>query len=473
MRRMMRRTTALLLALILMTAVLPYANAAALKQGSRGTEVRYLQMNLIGLGYLEGEADSSYGNMTRNAVERFQADFGLQVDGSAGNATQTAVRNAVVRLQVELQNLGYGPGSADGHFGSKTESALRAFQKANGLSQTGTASRETWAAINAQCGGMRANSVVRKGSYGTQVKYLQQALIGLGFLGGSADGHYGSRTEEAVRQFQSAYGLSVDGSAGRNTMTALRNAVVTLQSDLARKGYPSGTINGVYGNGTKSAVKAYQSDNGINANGVAGPKTMQRLYGYAMGGADSAEEKTYKIWIDSLFQNGDNSKFTYGGGKYWKTVWTSGCGGVSMAMALNALKDTDRYTGQNVMQWFSDNGYYWGAGTAHEGIYKYPRNQGLNTAYCAKAEKLVEYLKKGSLAIALTKDRTKEGLFANPGGGHYVLVSGYRLKDGVDQVFVNNPLSYKGSRWFDLEDLMANVYNANEGYPNPFVVIYK
>ena len=95
------------------------ADAAVMKHGSRGTEVRYLQQNLIGLGYLEDAADGSYGKKTRAAVERFQADFGMTVDGIAGNATQTAVRNAVVRLQVELKKLGYDPGGADGHFGTK------------------------------------------------------------------------------------------------------------------------------------------------------------------------------------------------------------------------------------------------------------------------------------------------------------------------------------------------------------------
>lgn len=470
--KMMRRVTALLLAMILIVSMAPGANAAALKQGSKGSEVKYLQQNLIGLGYLAGNADGNFGSGTRKSVEDFQFAFGLAVDGSAGNATRTAVRNAVIRLQVELQKLGYNPGSADGHFGNNTRKALIAFQKSNGLPQTGTADKATWAAINFQTGGMRADIAVRKGSFGKDITYLQQALIGLGYLSGSADGHYGPRTEDAVRSFQRAYGLSVDGSAGPNTMTALKNAVVALQSDLARKGYPSGTINGVYGNGTKSAVKSYQKDCGISANGVAGPNTMEKLYGYSLGGADVAEEKTYKIWIDSLFQDGDTSTFTYGKGKT-KTVWTSGCGGVSVAMALNALKETDRYTGQNVMQWYANKGYYWGDGTDHDGVYAYPRNQGLKSEFCGKADQLVEHLKKGRLAVALVKDRTKEGLFANPNSGHYILISGYRVKDNVEQVFVNNPLSYKGSRWFDLEDLMENVYNASEGYPEPMVIIYK
>lgn len=471
--KMMRRTVALILALILVITAVPGVSAAALKHGSRGTEVKRLQKNLIGLGYLDGEADGSFGSGTRRAVERFQSDFGLMVDGSAGTATQTAVRNAVVRLQVELEKLGYAPGGADGSFGAKTMNALLAFQKDNSLSRTGVADRETWAAINALSGGMRADQAVKKGSFGTQVKRLQKGLIGLGFLSDTADGHYGALTQEAVRRFQQAYGLTVDGSAGRNTMTALKNAVVALQSDLTRKGYSTGTIDGIYGSGTKSAVKAYQRDCGIDANGVAGPSTMKKLYGYSMGGADTVEVKTYRILIDPLYQDGDYSKITYGyANSYTTTVKESGCGGVATAMALNAMKGTDRFTGQNVMQWFADHDYYWGQGTKHEGIYTYAKSLGLNAAYCGKADDLVEHLKKGRVAVALIKDKTGEALFTyRGGGGHYILISGYRNKDGVDQVYVNNPLSYKGSRWFDLKDLMANAI-IRSGLENPFIAIY-
>lgn len=472
--KMMRRAAALMLALVLVLSMVPGVSAAALKKGSKGSEVRSLQQNLIGLGYLTGEADGSYGNGTKAAVERFQSAFGLAVDGKAGEATRTAIRNAVVRLQVELKKLGHDPRGADGSFGSNTQKALLAFQRDQGLSRTGVADQATWSAINALCGGMRADTAVRNGSYGTNVTRLQKALIGLGYLSGSADGHYGPRTAEAVRAFQRAYGLRVDGSAGKNTMTALKNAVVALQSDLARKGYASGTIDGIYGSGTRSAVKAYQSDRGITANGIAGPRTMEKLYGYSLGGSDAAEEKTYKIWIDPLFQDGDESKITYGSGRYSTTVSKSGCAGVSLAMALNAMKDTDRYTGQNVMQWFADKGYYWGSGTSHSGIYKYPKTLGLHAEYCGSEEKLISHLKQGRLAVVLIRDKCGNALFTySGGGGHYILISGYRTKDGEDQIFVNNPLSYKSSRWFDLDDLMANVYTASEGYPNPFIIVYE
>ena len=474
MNQMMKRTLTLLLALLMVLSVLPAAQAAALKKGSSGADVKHLQQNLIGLGFLTGEADGKYGSKTEAAVSAFQKEYGLAVDGSAGYATQTAVRNAIVRLQVELKNAGYNPGGADGHFGSNTQAALKQYQKARGLEATGIADARTWSEINSTCGGMIAGAKVPKGGTGTQVKYMQQALIGLGYLMGSADGKYGSITTEAVRRYQDAYGLSVDGSAGPDTMTSLRNAVSTLQSDLDRKGWYHSSIDGVYGNGTRSAVKSYQQYVGLSVDGIAGPATMKKLYGYSLSGSNSSSDaKVYQTSIRSLYQSGDKSQIWYDQQKKkWKTVESSGCAGVAVAMALNALLDANDHTGKSVMDWFVKKGYYYGHGTEHEGLVDYPERLGLNTTKCDNGSKMVEHLKKNRLAVVLLRDRTGEEMFTHAqSDGHYVLVSGYRVKNGVKQVYVNNPLKNRCEGWCDLDDLLDNT-SFRAGF-EPIVIIYK
>ena len=64
---------------------------------------------------------------------------------------------------------------------------------------------------------------LRKGDKGAQVKSLQILLIGSGYScgGTGADGSFGANTEAAVRKYQKAKGLSVDGIAGKNTFTKL------------------------------------------------------------------------------------------------------------------------------------------------------------------------------------------------------------------------------------------------------------
>lgn len=472
-----KRILSLILALLTVLSLLPgmQVSAASLKQGSRGSEVKQLQKNLIGMGYLDGSADGIYGAKTKTAVKEFQKDFGLSADGNAGDVTQFALRSAIVRVQVELKAAGYAPGTADGKFGTKTQKALKSYQKDHGLPQTGEADTATWASINCASCGMNAASGVKKGSSGTRVKHLQQALIGLGYLSGSADGIYGGKTTEAVKAYQRDFGLGVDGSAGKNTMVSIKNTVVALQSDLTRKGYSTKGIDGVFGGGSKSAVKAYQRAAGLEATGIAGRKTMKKLYGFALGGNQSGEAnvKTWQTTVKPLYQDKDYSKFWYNGGANWKTVKTSGCAGVSVAMAVNALLDTNKHTGQSVMQWYADRGYYKGHGTFHSGVQNFPKSVKLKTTSTAQEKTVIDGLKHGRVAVVLIKDKTGEELFTyHESTGHYILLSGYRCLDGVDQVYVNNPLSYKKTGWFDLDDVMKNAI-IRDGLKQPFVLIYR
>ena len=68
--------------------VAPPEKIILLKYGSKGEEVRILQLRLAELGYLTGEADGIYGADTRDAVRAFQRRNSLSVDGIAGKQTQ-------------------------------------------------------------------------------------------------------------------------------------------------------------------------------------------------------------------------------------------------------------------------------------------------------------------------------------------------------------------------------------------------
>lgn len=94
-------------------------------------------------------------------------------------------------------------------------------------------------------------STLRSGSRGEEVRQLQQALAAAGFSPGAIDGIYGPATERAVRAFQQAKGLAVDGIAGPQTWAALGGGGSAPASsepaaavgggspdDLAQKKYP-------------------------------------------------------------------------------------------------------------------------------------------------------------------------------------------------------------------------------------------
>ena len=62
-----------------------------------------------------------------------------------------------------------------------------------------------------------------RGATGPAVRRLQTLLAGLGYGGVAPDGIFGPRTEVAVREFQAARGLVVDGVVGRQTWSALQS----------------------------------------------------------------------------------------------------------------------------------------------------------------------------------------------------------------------------------------------------------
>lgn len=64
-------------------------------------------------------------------------------------------------------------------------------------------------------------AVSKYGSTGNEVRQIQQKLRDLGFYKGSVDGIYGSQTQSAVKQFQKSVGITADGIAGSKTLLYL------------------------------------------------------------------------------------------------------------------------------------------------------------------------------------------------------------------------------------------------------------
>jgi len=114
-----------------------------------------VQEDLADLGFYDGPINGVYGPRTTAAVKRFQARAGLPVDGIAGPQTMGAINlalgndstDAVDLLQTTLKGLCYYGGNVDGIFGSGTEAALIAFQKAEGLNADGRYGPKTAVAL--------------------------------------------------------------------------------------------------------------------------------------------------------------------------------------------------------------------------------------------------------------------------------------------------------------------------------------
>ena len=196
---------------------------------------------------------------------------------------------AVTRAQRRLIELGYLEGRADGIAGSRTADALFTFQTLYGLRATGYLDGDTLALLESDLP--------------SPVQSIQQRLIDLGYLAGSADGLWGPRSSAALQLFQRLNGLSPTGTIDEATMEALNGstaaalpggvysgdrgeAVEALQSTLIRLGFLNGRADGIYGEATAAAVLAFQrhlsrqglaEGYGIEATGEATTATMYLL----------------------------------------------------------------------------------------------------------------------------------------------------------------------------------------------------
>lgn len=226
----------------------------------------------------------------------------------------------VLYTQDRLAALGYYTGISDGKYGSSTKAAVLAFQKKNDLKADGILGTNTRKRLFSE-GAIGATETVQPdavgernlttGMEGDDVKAVQEKLIALGYLNGKADGKYGTATADAVKRFQTRNGLKADGICGENTVMVMfgnnpidagssiptakpsvdetkptrtlragasGDDVLSVQSMLDKLGYYSGSLDGIYGEGTVEAVKAFQARNGLTADGKVGTKTANVLY---------------------------------------------------------------------------------------------------------------------------------------------------------------------------------------------------
>ena len=100
-----------------------------IENGSIGNKVKEVQQDLRGLGYAINTIDGVFGTKTEEAVKTFQKDNGLYVDGIVGNSTMTNIKEKVEYVQTLLAQAGYTFGRIDGYFGDSTKEAVERFQR--------------------------------------------------------------------------------------------------------------------------------------------------------------------------------------------------------------------------------------------------------------------------------------------------------------------------------------------------------
>ena len=334
--------------------VAPYVNAP-IREGGKGDAVSRLQSRLRYLGYYDGDFTAVFDKATVAAFKMFEGKNGLNADGEASTQDQIILYSEnvlgagvvvtptpeptiapptrtlkrgdsgedVKGVQNRLTELGYYKGKITGNYNSATEDAVEAFQKKSGLPKDGVLGPVTRTVLYGQYATPAQPTaipllpdapaateepltpenvvVIRSGATGEAVRKLQARLQELGYYTSRLDGAYLTEDIQAVRAFQKANGLKVDGKAGYDTQSRLYSAdavaaannqtqalklkygsegseVANLQERLITLGYLKGSADGKFGKNTKTAVKNFQKNNKLDADGIAGQQTLEMLY---------------------------------------------------------------------------------------------------------------------------------------------------------------------------------------------------
>lgn len=276
----------------------PSYSGIPLRFGSTGNDVRTIQvaLNRIGKNYPAipkiPQADGVFGEITREAVKKFQSIFNLPVDGVVGKATwyKISFLNVSVKKLTELNSEGvkladiskqfpkvlkfgsrelgvkvlqyyllalslYNPENPPvqitGYFGEQTKNAVIAFQKQNGIVADGVVGNNTWNLLYRAYKGVADASpsrledfgivifpgiVLKKGSTGSAVMSIQTYLAEISkryptIPTAPINGVYGQSTYDAVNAFQKMFGITPDGSVGAITWDVITGVYYDIMSE--------------------------------------------------------------------------------------------------------------------------------------------------------------------------------------------------------------------------------------------------
>ena len=311
-------------------------NYNSLRQGNTGLAVQALQTRLQELGYYDAGVSGVFDANTEAAVRRFEQTYGTMQTGVATTDLQARlfspdalvygseeynnaviaqyrvlqrgdVGSAVYALQQRLRNLNYPITDLTGTFDNETANAVMLFYEAYGLSASDVASvalqRELYSDTARTYGNAAASSVSDSLTILSEdsVAAIQQRLIDLGYLDGTATGTQDAATQLAVKLFEEACGQLPSGALSESILALLQSEsaprfetlsgryanliegssgddVQRLQQRLVDLGFATGTPNGQYGAATSASIRLFQAANGMEENGVGSAYLQAVLY---------------------------------------------------------------------------------------------------------------------------------------------------------------------------------------------------
>ena len=190
----------------------------------------------------------------------------------------------------------------DGIFGSGTLAAVKAYQTLRSLTADGIVGELTWvslclatppvgAPIYFGTGGggtsTSGGTIYRQGDSGAAVYQIKRRMAADGLFSGTVNSEFNAELTYSVKLYQAAQGARIDGLVGPVTwsllfpivkkQTGLQEGAKAVQALLNLNGYSVGTPDGLFGTGSETKLKAFQSAEGLTPDGVCGAQTWEKL----------------------------------------------------------------------------------------------------------------------------------------------------------------------------------------------------
>ena len=210
-----------------------------------GEAVQQLQQQLVQLD-IPITVDGVFGPGTDQAIKTFQKRQELTPDGIVGPATRA-------KLQALLQAASPKPKSV-----SQSQSKSTAPANLDSQSPNSNASAEEPPNTDKACVPEDAPALVLKsGAVGLEVLEIQKKLKQENLLDGEADGEFGGKTENALKQFQKRFNLTPDGIAGPRVFQMLGVQFNRLRREAATQIFTVQLVGQIFSDAPLENVRTY------------------------------------------------------------------------------------------------------------------------------------------------------------------------------------------------------------------------
>lgn len=325
-----------------------YLAGSAFQVAQYSSTVLELQRELNRLGFDAGTVDGLMGARTRAAIQAYQRDNQLLVDGQPTSSLLSHVRataqgrthapmppasesepssQLVADIQEALRESGYTTARASGRLDDQTRAAIRSYESVHGLLMSGEPSVELLRHLRERASASSAQGTAQ-GATPTPVDAntlarIQTELRVRGYPIPLVSGRMDAPTRQAIRGYQQGQGVPVTGEPSQTLLDELRTGSAdaapevgpsreqraAAQRALNARGYDAGPPDGVLGPRSQTAIQRFQTENTLRASGTLDTPTLQRL---GVTGAAAATPPlaalAYRVRIRDDFSDGDHTR---------------------------------------------------------------------------------------------------------------------------------------------------------------------